>query len=316
MADEQNPRKNQGGDPAPGANAPVEDLEAGHVSDVGVVSTVTAAAAAPGVFDSTSNIDRSVLDVAVSSDEPVSSSGDDDPSPRSAGAGAAGALRSRQTARQTYDEEGAPLLATAENLVLLSRTTSSHREDSSTAARKRSSRTPAEEKKKHRKKLDEKISQKARTSLASSDAFSLEKVIDDKAHESLLKEKFDISDLPPSWGLVIPLLIVFTALFILQTFAFSVLAENGLPYKGVASEKKGAEYTEKYPDGTGNSSMWGFTHELPVYLAMSMMIWLPCKKTVWDLTGRQILKAAVIGLADLIAQVLSKNALALVGQTM
>lgn len=44
---------------------------------------------------------------------------------------------------------------------------------------------------------------------------------------------------------------------------------------------------------------------------MAFVIFLPCKKTIWELRWQLILKACIIGLVDLVGQSLAKNALAL-----
>lgn len=46
------------------------------------------------------------------------------------------------------------------------------------------------------------------------------------------KERFDVSEIPASWAFLIPLVVVFFMLYVLQTFAFDMMKRNGLPWKG------------------------------------------------------------------------------------
>eukprot|EP00392_Amoebophrya_sp_AT5.2_P015935 g16160.t1 len=141
------------------------------------------------------------------------------------------------------------------------------------------------------------------------------------------KERFDVSEIPASWALLIPLVSVFFMLYVLQTFAFDMMKRNGLPWKGEErppelspdeiakmtnrEEQKKYEELARLYESVPDKAMWALSQDIPGYLAMCFVIYLPCKKTIWDLSGRQILHAMLIGPADLAAQVLSKTGLAL-----
>ncbi|CAD7937079.1 unnamed protein product [Amoebophrya sp. A120] len=110
--------------------------------------------------------------------------------------------------------------------------------------------------------------------------------------------RMDVSEIPASWCFLIPMVTIFFTLYILQTFAFHMMKKNGLPWKGSSKE------------GAPPEQMWALAQDIPGYLAMCFVIYLPCKKTIWDLTGCQIFRAMIIAPADLVAQVLAKNGLA------
>ncbi|CAD7975045.1 unnamed protein product [Amoebophrya sp. A25] len=168
--------------------------------------------------------------------------------------------------------------------------------------RQRSSRT-----------LRSRISQRASV-YSGADEIVLEEVIDETSSgREEKKEKFDISEIPASCGFLIPLVIVFFTLYVLQTFAFSMMKSNGLPWIGEAGAKE-ENLEDKYK--APPKQMWALTQDIPGYLAMCFVIFLPCKKTIWDLTKGQVFRAMIIAPADLCSQVLAKNGLALTSPAM
>jgi len=84
------------------------------------------------------------------------------------------------------------------------------------------------------------------------------------------------------------------------------MSKHGFPFKG--DEEMQINWDHLY-------LILGLTAEIPNYLAMAFIGFLPCKRTLWSLSRRQVLASIAVGSADIIAQCMSKNGVALLPST-